>query len=95
MRGVLYDLEKRGVNFRIPEAFGAENTVIADPSGGGGEGVGASGISTAAQRAVVTLEPPMVGAYIRYTTDGSEPTAQSPVANGPIIITPKRTRPSP
>ncbi|WP_341840938.1 family 20 glycosylhydrolase [Chitinophaga caseinilytica] len=90
MRGVLYDLDKRGVNYRIPEAIGAENAVIVDPVSSGGEGVGASGISTAAQRAVVKLEPPMAGAVIRYTTDGSEPTAQSPVASGPIIIAPKK-----
>ncbi|WP_341835125.1 family 20 glycosylhydrolase [Chitinophaga pollutisoli] len=90
MRGVLYDLDKRGVNFRIPEAIGAENTVIADPSGGGGEGVGASTIQNAAQRSVVKLEPPMAGAAIHYTLDGSEPTVKSPVAGAPIIIAPKR-----
>lgn len=37
-------------------------------------------------RAIIRMVPPEAGATVRYTLDGSEPTAESPVADGPLTI---------
>jgi hypothetical protein len=47
----------------------------------------AAGIYTSAQNVVInTAQPADAGAVVRYTTDGSDPTATSPVYNSPIAV---------
>jgi hexosaminidase len=84
-------LEAHGYPFRIPNvAFEFAGGVASFEAVPGR--VQSVEVRTTSPQLRVTLRVPLHGAVIRYTTDGTRPTATAPVYHGPFIIPTGRAR---